>query len=863
MKLDQATAVLRPRSAWEAVDLGCALARRHWGRLMSGWLTVALPLWAVIIILCRDHPGAACFFIWLTKPVLTRQPVFFLSRALFGSPPANKDFLRDWKASLWKGLFGDLTIRRLSFQRAFRLPVVLLEGQRGKGYAQRVSVLSAHGGGSASSLAFAGLVLQLVITVGLVQYVGSYINESLENRILVRDALSPEIPLWLAWMWTGFFAVSVALIEPFYAAAGFALYINSRTHLEGWDIEVAFRRMSLRLVPPAAAAALVLFAGLGFTGNAHAAARQDPKSIVQEVLKGPDFELEKYKVPKKPEQLKKSSGTSSEDDREFSKDRRSGSSGFGFHWLGYVIIAAVAGTVLFLLWQNRMALRRQRTTGRAAPAGPRVVMGMDLAPESLPDDIPQTAWKEFQAGRAAEALRLLYRGSLAWLVDRAALPVHESDTEGDCLRHARRLPDAERISFFEYLTSVWINCAYAGEAPDPAPMKRLCDNWPFSLRDRRPSGMAGSATAILTLSLSALLLAGCSRPGDDVEYEEKIAGYKGAAAVNPWLAATRMLEQMGFTVQARQSLGTMPATNATVFIPVDSVSSRGAAKQVLSWAGRGGHLIIACTHTDRFHNDWSDFDDVETRVTPPLLEELDISFASRVPDRSNEFMLHRGKPYTLESPDPVGLDLHSRSTDVLAGDEDSASLASFPWNLGRVTLVASADSFRNRYLEKADNASVLYQLVNLGGNDSLTFIFAGKTNLLGMLMEYAWMPLIAVALLIMLWLWRHLPVFGPAQPADQSSVRHFGTQLDEAGTFLSERAGHDALLGSARRHVLQAAAQRGVSVAGENTAENLAARTGIPAADIQDALHNHSESGDLITEAATLQKLQQSLGVTL
>ncbi|HEX2750508.1 MAG TPA: hypothetical protein VHM91_21055, partial [Verrucomicrobiales bacterium] len=104
MKLDQATAVLRPRSAWEAVDLGCAIVRRHWGPLMAGWLAVALPLWTLIVLLLRDHPGLAFGALLLTKPVLTRQPVFFLSRALFGKPPRIREYFRDWKLSLWKGL---------------------------------------------------------------------------------------------------------------------------------------------------------------------------------------------------------------------------------------------------------------------------------------------------------------------------------------------------------------------------------------------------------------------------------------------------------------------------------------------------------------------------------------------------------------------------------------------------------------------------------------------------------------------------------------------------------------------------------------------------------------------------------------
>ena len=80
--------------------------------------------------------------------------------------------------------------------------------------------------------------------------------------------------------------------------------------------------------------------------------------------------------------------------------------------------------------------------------------------------------------------------------------------------------------------------------------------------------------------------------------------------MNPWLAATRMLEQLDITVETRQSIGT-PSIGTAVFIPAEAIASRGAAKEMLSWAGRGGHLIVACTGTDRFHNDWVGDDDFE------------------------------------------------------------------------------------------------------------------------------------------------------------------------------------------------------------------------------------------------------------
>jgi hypothetical protein len=38
------------------------------------------------------------------------------------------------------------------------------------------------------------------------------------------------------------YAVMVAFLEPFYVAAGFAMYLNRRVELEAWDIEQEFRR---------------------------------------------------------------------------------------------------------------------------------------------------------------------------------------------------------------------------------------------------------------------------------------------------------------------------------------------------------------------------------------------------------------------------------------------------------------------------------------------------------------------------------------------------------------------------------------------------------------------------------------------
>jgi hypothetical protein len=37
------------------------------------------------------------------------------------------------------------------------------------------------------------------------------------------------------------FVVAVAIVEPFFVGAGFAMYLNRRVELEAWDIEQEFR----------------------------------------------------------------------------------------------------------------------------------------------------------------------------------------------------------------------------------------------------------------------------------------------------------------------------------------------------------------------------------------------------------------------------------------------------------------------------------------------------------------------------------------------------------------------------------------------------------------------------------------------
>ena len=74
-----------------------------------------------------------------------------------------------------------------------------------------------------------------------------------------------------------------------------------------------------------------------------------------------------------------------------------------------------------------------------------------------------------------EALSLLYRGALSYLVHERGLAIRNGATEGDVLALARRrLPEAF-VQYFEQLMPAWVEAAYAARLPASEQVAALCD----------------------------------------------------------------------------------------------------------------------------------------------------------------------------------------------------------------------------------------------------------------------------------------------------------------------------------------------------------------------------------------------------
>lgn len=478
MRLEDVTVTLRPRQPWEAIDLGCALVRRDFGRLLALWCATVVPVWAVLCVLLRSAPEWLPLVVWWLKPLYDRVPLFFLSRSAFGVRPG---FAQTWKAwpRLWlSGFLPALLWRRFSFIRSFALPAQMLEGLRGSAVKRRVKALALDGGGSGFLVSYAFLKMENVLLLGLLWGTYDFLPESLSTALSAAFSAADfeGLPAGLYWWLAICYMLVVTLVEPFYVGAGFGLYLNCRTRIEGWDVELAFRRLGARLANAAtatmAACFLALLCLLGTVTPAHAAGGGAADEAVREVLKAPEFEVHK-------EQSKR--WVPEFDDKESKKK--------GKPWhleavaavsqmLFWLLVAGLVAWLIYYLVNNRH-LFLVRGARKAEVAPPTVIMGMNITRASLPDDIVAAARAAWAAGDFKEALSLLYRGSLSWLVTRRRVPISDSDTEEECLAQVILAGPQTEADYFRQLTGAWVQAAYALLPVSNAEMDTLCDSWPF------------------------------------------------------------------------------------------------------------------------------------------------------------------------------------------------------------------------------------------------------------------------------------------------------------------------------------------------------------------------------------------------
>ena len=246
MDLDRIAVAIRPRNHWESIDLGFRMVREHWKPLYIAWACVLLPVVCLTHLLFNTSLGWAVVVIWWLKPIMDRALLIVLSRAVFDAVPTLGETLRALPGAVSNGWLHALTLARLDVTRSFSMPVWQLEGLRGAARRSRVQTIKRRTSTAAFWHTIVCWQLEGTVYLGLVLLLLWMVPEQLTAGWDVL-AFFQTMPVWAEWTSNGLYVLAVLVMEPLYVAGGFSLYLNRRTQLEGWDIEIAFRRMLPRI----------------------------------------------------------------------------------------------------------------------------------------------------------------------------------------------------------------------------------------------------------------------------------------------------------------------------------------------------------------------------------------------------------------------------------------------------------------------------------------------------------------------------------------------------------------------------------------------------------------------------------------
>ncbi|KAA0974858.1 DUF4129 domain-containing protein [Pseudomonas sp. ANT_H12B] len=504
MRLSDASVVIRPRQTWEAMDLGVLLSQRHRRLLMTSWAIVTLPVFTLLSVLLWDSPSLAVFIFWWLKPAFDRLPLYILSKAMFGETPTLKQALQQWPRQLKPQLLASLTWRRLSLSRSFLLPVVQLEGLGGRARQQRLQVLLQRNAGAARWLTIIGVHLECALWIGLMVLFYMFLPQQVELdwswQTLITAAAQDW--RWLEHLTNAFYALILVVWEPIYVACGFSLYLNRRTVLEAWDIELVFRRMRQRLSSAAVTLLLAAFLLMPTAQTAWAAesviAPETPRLLdqpltsqasrdsIKAILDQPPFKNKEAVIryrfgEEKPIAENPDDGKTPEWLKALFEQFDGQRFGILATLIEVLLWGMVIGAAGLLIWRYRDGLqafvsRRPALKNKLARPLPQQAFGLDLSRETLPADIAASAESLWQSN-PREALGLLYRALLSHLLHDFNIALKAADTEGQVLARVEQLQQPALLAFSKNLTGHWQNMAYGHRLPPAHLQQELCDGW--------------------------------------------------------------------------------------------------------------------------------------------------------------------------------------------------------------------------------------------------------------------------------------------------------------------------------------------------------------------------------------------------
>jgi hypothetical protein len=216
----------------------------------------------------------------------------------------------------------------------------------------------------------------------------------------------------------------------------------------------------------------------------------------------------------------------------------------------------------------------------------------------------------------------------------------------------------------------------------------------------------------------------------------------------------------------------------------------------------------------------------------------------------------------------------------LASDSLGLRLATGAYGSGRVSALSNFDFLIYRgtfdekeaarqptHLGKYDHAEMVLRLVRLHPNHAkaaLRLVWGNdEVSLWTWLADHAAFALASLALLLLVWLWRVVPRFGPLRPDAAPAEQKLASHLEAVGRFYWKHMEPVEIYAKLRTAFVQRLSERRPGIVMRNAAERnaqLAQLAGVRVEAVARALDQPAHSvGELIRNAVLLQRLSQKL----
>ena len=327
------------------------------------------------------------------------------------------------------------------------------------------------------------------------------------------------------------------------------------------------------------------------------------------------------------------------------------------------------------------------------------------------------------------------------------------------------------------------------------------------------------------------------------EYKEKTihTGYRGEARSNPFYASRLFLKRMGIpaeTINSVQKLNVLPDTDTVLLITTQRKTlSPERTQELIDWVQAGGHLIAQATRNWKYsgkqkkkskqaQNDISPdplqrymgvrtgsrtpFEDLLDKAENDLIDEL---LDSAEDKKKTRLLRLKNAPEKLAIESqrfrPILLDDDVKDiTEAIKIGNDNFIVRQHIGD-GMITLVSDLSFLRNRKIEAADHAEILWYLIHglrpsleqpkdvwLIHNDEMPSLFT-------LLWQHAWTLMLSLLMLFIAWLMMSTRRFGPLIPKAEQNRRSLTEHITSSGNFYWKNNKQQTLIDSARQALVK------------------------------------------------------------